>query len=74
MMLRAIRKKKCISQDALAKQAGMSQTFLSNVERGKADPSLTTLKRLAGALGVTVADLVKDETVVRPAAKRRPTL
>jgi transcriptional regulator with XRE-family HTH domain len=52
----------------------MSQTFLSNVERGKADPSLTTLKRLAGALGVTVADLVKDETVVRPTAKGRPSL
>ena len=43
----------------------MSQTFLSNVERGKADPSLTTLKRLAAALGVTVCDLVRDERATR---------
>lgn len=41
----------------------MSQTFLSHVERGTADPSLSTLKRLAGALGVTVCDLVRDEPV-----------
>ena len=61
MMLKAIRTKKGVSQDALSKRARMSQTFLSNVERGKADPSLSTLKRLATALGVTVCDLVKDE-------------
>ena len=38
----------------------MSYTFLSNVETGKADPSLSTLKRLASALGVSVSELVKD--------------
>jgi transcriptional regulator with XRE-family HTH domain len=61
MMLKAIRIKKGFSQDALALKANMSQTFLSNVEQGKADPSLSTLKRLAGALSVTVCDLVRDE-------------
>ncbi|MBA2487374.1 MAG: helix-turn-helix transcriptional regulator [Nitrospira sp.] len=61
MMLKAIRVKKGFSQDALAQKAKMSQTFLSHVERGKADPSLSTLKRLAAALGVTVCDLVRDE-------------
>ena len=65
MMLKAIRIKKGFSQDALAHKANMSQTFLSNVERGKADPSLTTLKRLAAALGVTVCDLVRDERATR---------
>ena len=45
----------------LAKKAGgMSYTFLSNVETGKADPSLSTLTRLASALGVSVSELVKD--------------
>jgi transcriptional regulator with XRE-family HTH domain len=60
MHLRAIRLEKGLTQQALAKKAGMSYTFLSNVERGKADPSLTTLKRLAAALGVTVSQLVKE--------------
>jgi transcriptional regulator with XRE-family HTH domain len=69
MMLKAIRITKGISQDALARKAHMSQTFLSNVERGKADPSLSTLKRLAAALGVTVCDLVRDEQPTRPSRK-----
>ena len=39
----------------------MSYAFLSNVETGKADPSLSTLRRLAKALKVRVIDLVRDE-------------
>jgi transcriptional regulator with XRE-family HTH domain len=70
MQIRAIRHRKKLTIQALAKKAGnMSYTFLSNVETGKADPSLSTLKRLASALGVSVSELVKDP----PAApKRRP--
>ena len=61
MRLRAIRQRQKLTLKALAKNAGgMSYTFLSNVETGKADPSLSTLKRLAAALGVSVSDLVKD--------------
>ena len=45
----------------------MSSTFLSNVETGKADPSLSTLKPLAYALGVSVSELVKEP----PARSRR---
>ena len=50
-----------MSQRALADKAKMSYTYLSNVERGNADPSLSTLKRLAKALRVRVKDLVMDE-------------
>ncbi len=53
--------KKGLSQRALAAKAKMSYTYLCNVENGKADPSLSTLKRLARALRVKVADLVADE-------------
>lgn len=52
--------KRKLSQRALAEKANMSQTYLCNVETGKADPSLSTLKRLAEALNVTVSELVKD--------------
>ena len=62
MLLRAIRQRKRLTLQALAKKAGrMSYTFLSNVETGKADPSLSTLRRLAKALDVSVSDLVGDE-------------
>jgi transcriptional regulator with XRE-family HTH domain len=61
MQIRAIRHRKKLTIQALAKKAGnMSYTFLSNVETGKADPSLSTLKRLADALGVSVSELVKE--------------
>jgi len=63
MQIRAIRQRKKLTLQALAKKAGnMSYTFLSNVETGKADPSLSTLKRLAAALGVSVSELVKEPT------------
>ena len=71
MMLKTIRRSKSISQEALAKLAGMSQTFLSNVENGKSDPSLTTLRRLAGVLGVSISDLIEDEKPIRPRTQRR---
>ncbi len=53
--------KKGLSQRALAAKARMSYTYLCNVENEKADPSLTTLRRLAKALKVRVTDLVADE-------------
>jgi transcriptional regulator with XRE-family HTH domain len=69
MILRAIRRRKRLTLKALAQKAGgMSYTFLSNVETGKADPSLSTLKRLAAALDVSVSELVKDPPV---GSKRR---
>ncbi len=60
MRLAEIRVKRKLSQRALAEKANMSQTYLCNVETGKADPSLSTLRRLADALNVTVSELVKD--------------
>ncbi len=61
MRLKKIRAQKGLSVRALAAKANMSYTYLSNVETGKANPSLSTLKRLARALRVKVADLVADE-------------
>ena len=61
MRIREIRKCKGLTQKALALKAKMSIAYLCNVEKGKADPSLSTLKRLAKALKVKVIDLVKDE-------------
>jgi DNA-binding response OmpR family regulator/DNA-binding Xre family transcriptional regulator len=46
------------SLDDLAKRTGMHPPNLSRLESGKHVPSLETLERVAGALGVRVADLV----------------
>lgn len=61
MRIRAIREKQGLSIRALASKAKMSFTFVCNIENGKADPSLSTLKRVAKALKVRLVDLLTDE-------------
>jgi transcriptional regulator with XRE-family HTH domain len=47
-----------LSMAALAAKAGVSQPFISRLERGRASPSMSTLTRLAAALGVAPGDLI----------------
>lgn len=61
MKLKSIRQKQGLSLRALATKAKMGYPYLCIVENGKADPSLSTLRRLAKALKVKVAVLVADE-------------
>ena len=44
---------------ALAEQAGVTETFISQFERGNKLPTLSTLDAIATALGTTVADLLQ---------------
>lgn len=44
------RSKRKLSQAALAKRAGISVSYLSLLERGRRDPPLSTLQRVAAAL------------------------
>jgi transcriptional regulator with XRE-family HTH domain len=58
--LRELRVKRALSLRALAAEAGVSATLLSQVERGITEPSLATLRRLAGVFGESVASLFDD--------------
>jgi transcriptional regulator with XRE-family HTH domain len=53
-----LRQKKNLSQTQLAEKAGISTTYLCQIERGHVIPSLDTLKALAEALGVSPQDLM----------------
>ena len=55
--LRAIRKLRRVTLKTVADRADLSESFLSQVERGRANASVASLKRIAAALGVNVADL-----------------
>jgi transcriptional regulator with XRE-family HTH domain len=55
--LRAIRTLRRVTLRTVAERAGLSESFLSQVERGRANASVASLKRIAAALGVNVADL-----------------
>jgi len=56
--LRERREKQDLSVRSLADLAGMSYTYISDMERGRRVPSLTTIIRLAVALDCKVTDLV----------------
>lgn len=51
-----------LTQDALAAEAGMRRSYLSDLERGVRNPSVHALGRLAMALKVEAAALLKDPT------------
>ena len=57
--VRRLRLQRGLSQIALGERAGVHFTFISAVERGKRSIRLENLLRLARALGVDPADLVR---------------
>lgn len=67
--LRQLRERRGISQDALARHADLNRSFLSDLERGKANPSLVSLEKLAFALDMKVTELL---VAVEQAATRQP--
>ncbi|WP_438855184.1 helix-turn-helix domain-containing protein [Agromyces sp. M3QZ16-3] len=56
--VRRYRRARRMSQRALGSQAGVTSGFLSQLETGRANASVATLRRLADALGVALGDLV----------------
>ena len=59
-VLRDFRHKKGVSQETLADEAGLDRTFISRLERGLTQPSLTTLLALAEALEVPAHSLIRE--------------
>lgn len=57
--VRRLRTESGLSQQALAEASDVSRRMLVGIESGDANVSLNTLDRIAEALGVTFADLVK---------------
>jgi transcriptional regulator with XRE-family HTH domain len=54
--LREIRRKKVVSQEALAEQAGLHRTYVSSIERGERNISIVNIAKLAEALEVPIRD------------------
>jgi DNA-binding XRE family transcriptional regulator len=52
------RKKRGLTQAALAKSAGLPQGFVSEIESGHKPGAASTLKKLAGVLRIKIDDLV----------------
>lgn len=56
--LSALRLAAGMSQIELATRMGMKQPNIARLEKSPGDPSLSTLKRLAGALGVEIGQVI----------------
>lgn len=54
------RKAKNISQEELADLTGLHRTYISGIERGRRNPSLEVLERLAMGLDVKVHELLVE--------------
>jgi transcriptional regulator with XRE-family HTH domain len=54
--LRKLRVAQGISQEALALEAGVDRTYVGRLERGLENPTVAVLDRLAGRLGITIAE------------------
>jgi transcriptional regulator with XRE-family HTH domain len=52
----------------LAERTGMSASFISQVERGAANPTLSSLMSLAQAVGMSIGSLLMPEEATSPAA------
>jgi transcriptional regulator with XRE-family HTH domain len=59
LALRELRSQRGLSQERLAQLAQLDRTYVSGIERGERNPSLTNLLKLSGALGVNLSELAR---------------
>ena len=60
--IREERRRGKLTLEKLSQKIGLSKSFLSQVERGLAQPSVSSLKKIARELGISVVDLFAGET------------
>lgn len=58
-VLREFRKRRGLSQEALAHEADLERNYISLLELGRNSASIKTIFKLADALGLTVAELMR---------------
>jgi len=57
--MKRIRLEKQMSQGDICRKLGVDRSYISNVENGNKNPTLSTITRLAKALDVRIEELLK---------------
>ena len=68
--VRRLRAARQLSLRTLAERTGFSASFLSQVENGQASPSISSMERIAAALGVTLGEFFQATESSPPAVLR----
>ncbi len=73
--IKEIRRRQRLSQEKLAERAGISAQYVSNIERGRENPTLDMLLRLADSLRVSLGGMcdyesMEDQRKVRAAIQQ----
>ncbi|HYM46099.1 MAG TPA: helix-turn-helix transcriptional regulator [Solirubrobacteraceae bacterium] len=55
--IRAIRMRQGVSQEGLALKCGLDRTYISGIERGTRNPSLTNILKIAASLETSPVEL-----------------
>lgn len=64
--LAALRQQRGLSLDEVSRQAGVSKSMLSQIERGQANPTVAVVWRLATAFGVPLGELLGEDKPAEP--------
>lgn len=59
--VKRIRTARGLTQEELAERSGFSQQYLSDLERGRRNPTIVSLWELAQALAATPVDLITPD-------------
>ena len=65
-LIRKYRLKLELSQEELAEKADIHRTYVSDIELGKVDISVTVANRIARGLGISLSLLIKETEKVAP--------
>ncbi|MCO5388583.1 MAG: helix-turn-helix transcriptional regulator [Desulfosporosinus sp.] len=60
--LNYLRTKQKLSQAELSRRSSVSQTYISELEANRKQPTYPILKKLAAALGVSIAELIGEQS------------
>lgn len=59
VLIRSLRTEQGMSQEELAERAGLHRNFISLIERGKSQPTVDNVFRLANALEISAVELIQ---------------
>lgn len=60
--LKFFRESRNLTKSRLAQLAGVSQSYISDIEAGKKNPTVEVLSRICDALGISLVEFLSGET------------